>query len=83
MSVSTERARMSLLSPPAVACTGKVGLASPSLAMQIINRNTAKDSPSRTPYLCGYCNLWHIGTDKGKVVKRKAHEFKERKQHDQ
>lgn len=83
MSASTERARLSLLSPPAVACTGKVGLTSHALAMQIITRHTAKDRPSRTPYLCGYCNLWHIGSDKGKVAKRKAQEFKGRKQHDE
>lgn len=79
MSFATDRARLSLLSPPSVACTGKVGLASYQLAMQIINRNTDKPRPGRTPYLCGYCGQWHIGTDKGKVNKRKAKAYKDRK----
>ncbi len=79
MSASTERARLSKLSPPEVACTGKVALASHGVAMQIINRNQTKARPGRTPYLCGYCGQWHIGTDKGKVAKRKAKDYRDRK----
>lgn len=79
MSVFSESAKVSRSSPAAVGCIGKVAFDSYGQVKAVLDRNQTKSRPGRSVYRCGHCGLWHIGSDKGHVAKKKAAEFKERK----
>ena len=79
MSKQSDAALRSALVPSAVSCGGKVALGSFSLAQAVVTRNGSKDRNGRSAYKCGHCGQYHIGTDNGKVGKKKALGFAARK----
>lgn len=82
MSVHSEGAKVSRSAPASVGCIGKVPFDSYQQASAVLSRNQTKARPGRSVYRCGHCHQWHLGTDKGRVIKKKAADFKERKKHD-
>lgn len=81
MSAYSETVKRSKGTLAAVACDGKVGFVSYEKAAAVLKRYSVKDRPGRTAYHCGHCQQWHLGTDKGRVEKKRAADFKERKYH--
>jgi len=82
MSAHSESSKVSGSCPAEVGCTGKVAFASFAKAKAVLDRNQTKARPGRTAYRCGHCHMWHIGSDRGHVAKKKAAAYKERKKND-
>ena len=83
MSAFGDTAKRSKSTPADIGCTGKVGFDGFKQAAAVLGRNQTKTRPGRSAYHCGHCHKWHIGTDKGRVEKKRAADFKERKNHDE
>ena len=82
MSASDDRARSKRM-PRAVVCEGKVGIETYRQAAEILERTHTKPRPGRSAYRCSHCGKYHIGTDSGRVERRKLLEFhKERASHE-
>jgi len=64
-------------------CDGKVPFASFTAAQVVVKRTQAKERPKRSAYHCVHCQLWHIGTDPGRISSKKKAEFKNRKFNDE
>lgn len=82
MSALSSKAEYTRGSDPGVSCSGKVGFETYSLAEAVVSRSKKKPRPGRSVYRCGHCGLFHIGTDKGRVEKKRKADFKERKRHE-
>lgn len=82
MSMFSATSKRSKSTSAATACDGKFGFSGFTQAAAVINRNTTKERPARSVYHCGHCQLWHVGTDKGRFEKKRAADFKERKYHE-
>lgn len=79
MSKQSDAALRSAMAPSAVSCDGKVAFNSFSLAQSVTKRTAIRDRNGRSAYKCGHCGLWHIGTDNGKVEKKKQFAFAAKK----
>lgn len=78
MSASDE-IRRNIRTPRAVVCDGKVAIDTYQQAAEILARNHVRPRPGRNAYRCGHCNKYHIGSDSGRVARRKLLEFHKEK----
>lgn len=63
----------------AFACTGKRPFESYQLARDVArSRNRANDH-NRQPYKCRFCRMWHLGTDKVGINRKRAAELRAKK----
>jgi hypothetical protein len=79
MSKQSDSIKRGLSGPSIISCDGKVKFANFSLADAVIKRAQTKERNGRSAYKCAHCGQWHIGTDNGKVSKKKAQDFSKRK----
>lgn len=64
-------------------CQGKVPFESYSLAVGVVNRHARTKRQRRSAYRCIACGKWHVGTDVGRVRRRKAIDLRKLKHDDE
>lgn len=67
----------------AAMCAGKVSFDSYSLAVGVVNRHARTKRQRRSAYRCLACGKWHVGTDVGRVRRRKALDLRKLKHDDE
>jgi hypothetical protein len=82
MSVFSESAKERKFTPAGASCLGKVAFDSFRLANAVLGRQKNKARPARSAYLCGHCQLWHLGTDSAHAAKARLASDKSRKFND-
>ncbi len=65
---------------PVISCTGKKAFQSHALASAVVSRCNRNGDAARSVYRCGFCHLWHLGSDRGGTSRKRAADFRKKRE---